>query len=359
MDHEELHVHRGERSGLQIAVAVHSTRLGPALGGARLWRYTAPGDAVADVLRLSEAMTYKAAAAGLDLGGGKSVICAQDELDSATRRDAMLDLGDVVDSLGGRYVVAEDVGTGTADMTVVAERTPHVVGLPPEMGGTGDPSPVTARGVESAIRAACERALGTSRLDGVRVCVVGLGHVGAALAERLSRAGARVLAADIDPAKREVAAGIGAGWVEPDRAIAAECDVLAPCALGGAVDQGVVAALRCAVLCGSANNVLADDSLAADLAARGILYVPDFIANAGGLINVYAELRELPGERVSDLVDGIGAAAGDILDEAERSAVTPLAAAHELARRRLAGPAEGRLRAASARNGNSPARLTA
>jgi leucine dehydrogenase len=339
MEHEELHVHRGERSGLQIAVAVHSTALGPALGGARLWRYESPGDGVADVLRLSEAMTHKAAAAGLDLGGGKSVICAEGVLDPDARREAMLDLGDLVESLDGRYVVAEDVGTGTADMTVVAERTGHVVGLPPEMGGTGDPSPVTARGVHAAIEAACERALGRSSLDGVSVCVVGLGHVGHALAQRLAAEGARVAVSDIDEAKRLDAARIGADWVDPGSAMWTECDVLAPCALGGAVDRETAARLRCAVLCGSANNVLAEDSVAEELAARGVLYVPDFIANSGGLINVYAELRGLSAGRVGSLVDGIGSAVGSVLDEAERTGATPLAAAYRIARDRLGEPA--------------------
>lgn len=337
LGHSELHVRRGKRSGLHVVVAVHSTTLGPALGGARLWRYEAPGDAIADALRLSEAMTHKAAAAGLDLGGGKSALCAPAELSASRRRDLMLDLGDAVEALEGRYVVAEDVGTTTEDMTSVAERTSHVVGLPSDRGGSGDPSPVTARGVEAAMRAACERGLGSSDLADVRVCVIGLGHVGAALAERLADAGARLVVTDIDERRRELARHLGANWVDPAEAIGAECDVLAPCALGGTIDEAALERLRCAVVCGSANNTLADENLADDLAERGILYAPDFIANAGGLINVYAELQSLPEARVDSLLDGIGEAMGRVLDEAERAGRTPLEAARELARRRLEG----------------------
>src|SRR5918995_2818067 len=198
LDHEELLVKRGRRTGQYVIVAVHSTVLGPALGGARLWHYRAPGDAIADALRLSEAMTMKAAAAGLDLGGGKAVLGSDGELDDARRREFMLDLGDVVESLDGRYITAEDVGTGTEDMAVIRSRTSHVVGLPVALGGSGDPSPITARGVEAAIRACCERRFGSRDLAGRRVCVVGLGHVGTRLAERLLAAGAKVTAADID-----------------------------------------------------------------------------------------------------------------------------------------------------------------
>ena len=190
LDHEELLVKRGSRTGQYVIVAVHSTLLGPALGGARLWHYRTPGDAIADALRLSEAMTYKAAAAGLDLGGGKAVLSVEREPSPPERRALMLDLGDVVDSLGGDYITAEDVGTGAADMAIVAERTDRVVGLPPEKGGSGDPSPVTARGVLAAIHSCCEHRFGTADLEGRRICVIGLGHVGSRLARFLVDAGA-------------------------------------------------------------------------------------------------------------------------------------------------------------------------
>jgi leucine dehydrogenase len=337
LEHEEVLVGRGERSGLYVIVAIHSTVLGPALGGARLWRYEALGDGIADALRLSEAMTSKAAAAGLELGGGKAVLCAPPdrELNAEERHDLLLDLGDAVESLDGRYVTAEDVGTGAADMTAIAERTSHVVGLPPDAGGSGDPSPVTARGVERAIRACCEHRYGSSELAGRTVAVIGLGHVGLALAERLRAAGAELIACDIDPSKRELADELGARWMEANEAIGAECDVLAPCALGGAISAETIERLRCEIVCGSANNVLAANSLAAELHERGVLYAPDFIANAGGLINVYGELHGLEHGELDQLVDGIGEALGRVFQLAAEQEITPLEGARALARRRL------------------------
>jgi leucine dehydrogenase len=335
LDHEELVVRRGRRTGLYVIVAVHSTALGPALGGARLWRYRTPGDAVADALRLSEAMTLKAAAARLDLGGGKAVLCTEGELTADRRRGLLLDLGDVVESLDGRYITAEDVGTGTEDMAVIRERTSHVVGLPPSLRGSGDPSPLTARGVEAAIKACCERRFASSDLSERSVCVVGIGHVGARLVERLVRAGCKVTATDIEPGKRVTAEQLGALWVSPDSATTAPCEVLAPCALGGAIDAGNVDELRCEIVCGSANNVLADDSLADRLHERGIVYAPDFIANAGGLIHVYAEIHALDRGRTKRLVDGIHETIAHVLSEAEERNATPLEAARQLAAERL------------------------
>ena len=335
--HEEVVVRRGQRSGIYVVVSIHSTVLGPALGGLRMWRYGALGDAIADGLRLSEAMTYKAAAAGLDLGGGKAVICLPPvrELPPAERRELMLDVGDIVESLDGRYVTAEDVGTGTDDMDVIHERTEHVAGLPVHTGGSGDPSPITARGVESAIRASCEHRYGSGDLAGRRVSVVGLGHVGSELAERLASDGAELAVSDIDPGKRELAARLGAAWLEPDEAITADCQLLAPCALGGAIDGDNVEQLRCEIICGAANNVLADPSLDGRLAERGILYAPDFIANAGGLISVYGELHSLDGGRLRTLVDGIGEALRHVFEAADERSVTPAAAARALAEERL------------------------
>jgi leucine dehydrogenase len=343
LHHEEVVVRRGERSGIYVVVAVHSTALGPALGGARLWRYGALGDGIADALRLSEAMTYKAAAAGLDLGGGKAVLCAPPdrELRAALRRELMLDLGDVVESLDGRYVTAEDVGTGTGDMSMVGERTGHVVGRPVDAGGSGDPSPATARGVEAAIRACCEHRYGSSDLAGRSVAVVGLGHVGLALAERLVAAGADLIGSDIDTSKRAAAERLGARWVAADEAMTVECGVLAPCALGAAIDAENVADMRCEIVCGSANNVLARNSLAAELAERGILYAPDFIANAGGLINVYGELKGLEPGRLDELVDGIGDALARVFELAAERSVTALDAAKAVALQRLDAVSEG------------------
>jgi leucine dehydrogenase len=335
--HEEVVVKHGRRSGIYVVIAIHSTVLGPALGGLRLWRYAALGDAIADALRLSDAMTYKAAAAGLDLGGGKAVLCLppEGELLPDQRRDLMLDVGDIIESLDGRYVTAEDVGTGTDDMSVIRERTEYVMGLPIDSGGSGDPSPITARGVEAAIRASAEHRYGSDDLAGRRVTVVGLGHVGSRLAERLASDGADLGISDIDPAKRELAERLGARWLEPADAITAECELLAPCALGGAIDAENVARLRCEIVCGAANNVLAERSLADRLAEREILYAPDFIANAGGLINVYGELHSLDRVRLDSLVDGIGEALRRVFEAGEARSVTPLEAARALAEERL------------------------
>jgi leucine dehydrogenase len=232
-------------------------------------------------------------------------------------------------------VTAEDVGTGAADMAVIAERTAHVVGLPTERGGSGDPSPLTARGVLAAIGACLEHRFGNASVSGIRICVVGVGNVGSRLARMLAGAGAVLTISDIDPARTALAEELGAAWVDPEVAIAADCDVLAPCALGGAIDAATMARLRCQIVCGSANNVLAEERLAAALAERGILIAPDFIANAGGLINVYAELHDLDGKVVLRLVDRIGPTLRRILKAAAQKGVTPLAAADEQALERL------------------------
>ena len=336
-EHEELVVRQGARSGLRCIVAVHSTALGPALGGVRLWGYPAAIDACRDALRLATGMTYKAAAAGLDLGGGKGVICAPAgrELDSRRRRDALLDFGDLVASLEGRYITAEDVGTSPDDLVTIARRSEHVTGLPPEHGGSGDPSPSTAAGVEAAMRACCALSFGTPDLAGRRIAVIGLGHVGSPLARRLAAAGAELVVSDISPRRRELAAELGAEWVAAEDAMLSECDVLAPCALGGAIDAANVDALRARVVCGSANNQLADESLAARLAERGILYAPDFIANAGGLIHVYMEIKGYSKERAAELALGIESTLARILRVAATRGETPLDAARELARERL------------------------
>jgi leucine dehydrogenase len=339
--HEELLVQRGRRSGLRVVIAVHSTVLGPALGGCRMWSYERAGDGVQDAERLARAMTLKAAAAGLDLGGGKGVICLPDGAPVAgQRRAALLDFADAVEWLEGRYITAEDVGTNAEDMAVISERTSHVVGLPAALGGRGDPSPLTARGVERAIRACCSHRFGSPELQGLRVCVVGMGHVGTVLARRLAASGAELLVSDIDPSRCARAERLGARWVDPEAAVLADCDVLAPCALGGAVNESNLDALRCRILCGAANNVLADESLAERLDRRGIVHAPDFIANAGGLIHVYADLHGYDAARVDDLVDSIGETMLRVLVDAEEAKITPLEAAHELARERLeASPA--------------------
>jgi leucine dehydrogenase len=297
--------------------------------------------AVRDALRLSRAMTFKAACADLPLGGGKGVIMlgpADAPLPEDRRRAVLRDFGDAVDIVAGRYLTAEDVGTSMEDMTVIAESTRHVTGLPVERGGSGDPSPWTALGVESALRVACEHAFGTSSLEGRSASVVGLGHVGGDLARRLAEGGARLVVADVDERKRALAEQLGATWVDPAEALTAEVDVLAPCALGGVLNHDSVGALRCQVVCGAANNQLASEEIADLLSARRILWVPDFVANAGGIINIQVELEPAgySPERADARVRAIGETLRTILAEAEAAGANPLAAAMELARRRLA-----------------------
>jgi leucine dehydrogenase len=333
-------VRRGTRSGCFTFVAVHSTARGPALGGCRVWRYDDARAAMRDALRLSRAMTYKSAVAGLPLGGGKGVIMLPPVIDARRRKAALRDFGDTVERLGGSYVTAEDVGTSARDMETIAERTKHVTGLSRRRGGSGDPSPWTALGVDAAIRAALERKLGSPSPRGRTVVVSGLGHVGAALAKLLARAGAKLVVTDIDRAKRQFAEQLGARWVAPAKALTTPADVLAPCAMGGVLDHESVPLLQVPVVAGAANNQLADDSIADLLADRGILWAPDFVANAGGIINIAVELGRGgydPG-RARRKVEGVGDTMREIFDLAASDGDTPFHAALALAQRRVDQP---------------------
>jgi leucine dehydrogenase len=333
-----LLVRRGRRSGTYSIVAVHSTARGPALGGCRMWAYDDSRAALRDALRLSRAMTLKSAVAGLPLGGGKGVIMLRrgESLSRNRRRDALADFADTVERLDGRYITAEDVGTSSRDMDVIASETQHVAGRARSKGGSGDPSPFTALGVEAAIRVSCERALGSSDLKGRSVAVIGLGHVGARVAARCARAGAKLVVADVNPAKEAVARKLGARWLTPERAFEAEVDVFAPCALGGILTYESVPRLRCTVVAGAANNQLADDGVADLLGARGVLWAPDFVANAGGIINIAVELEGYDPAVGRKRVRGIADTLRLIFDDADALGATPLTAALELARRRLA-----------------------
>ncbi len=343
LDHEELVVRRGARSGLYAIVAVHSTVRGPALGGCRMWSYDDSRAAIRDALRLSRAMTLKSAVAGLPLGGGKGVIMlpvSGREPSAARRRDALLDFGETVESLGGRYVTAEDVGTSARAMEVIARATRHVTGLSRKRGGSGDPSPWTALGVRVAIGVAAEHALGARSLKGRSVAVIGLGHVGGRVARLCAQAGARLVVADVDPAKRALARQLDARWVSPDAALRAEVDVLAPCALGGVLDHETVPELRCAVVAGAANNQLADEGIADLLHARGVLWAPDFVVNAGGIVNIAVELEPegYDPRRARARVRGIDDTLRRVFADARAIDATPLTAALELARRNLRSP---------------------
>ncbi|GAC1440489.1 MAG: amino acid dehydrogenase [Solirubrobacteraceae bacterium] len=338
-DHEQVLVRRGDRSGVHVIIAVHSTALGPSLGGCRMRAYASVEDAIDDALRLSQAMTLKAAAAGLPLGGGKAVIClAPGCAAEGPLRDAILrDFADALNQLAGRYITAEDVGTTSDDMALLSACSPHVVGRPPEQGGAGDPGDFTAAGVMAAMRACCTRRFGSPDPAGRSVSIIGCGSVGGSLARRLHAAGAELLLSDIDEGRRVLARELGARWASPEEALLAPVDILAPCALGGVIDAGVAAELRCAIVCGAANNQLTEDAVAVRLAARGIVYAPDFIVNAGGLINVYLELPGYDAECAERMVEGLEMVVGEVLDHAAERSITPLAAAAERARLRLDG----------------------
>jgi leucine dehydrogenase len=304
-----------------------------------MWIYKDSRAALRDVLRLSRAMTSKAAVADLPLGGGKGVIMMPNGggMTRERRHAALLDFGDTVAALQGQYITAEDVGTSSRDMSVIAERTEYVAGLPRKRGGSGDPSPFTALGVHVAIRACCERVFGSGSLRGRKVCVVGLGHVGSRVAKLCAKDGAKLVVADVDRSKRRLAEELGASWTTPTRALDAKVDVLAPCALGGFLDDETVPRLRCRVIAGAANNQLADDRIADLLADRQILWAPDFVVNAGGIINIVEELDEYSPANARKRVRRIADTLGEIFDHAETMSVTPLAAADELARERLRG----------------------
>ncbi len=337
---EQMHLVRGQRSGWPVAVAIHSTRLGPALGGVRMWSYVSSAEGLKDAARLARGMTYKAAAVGLKLGGGKGVICVPPGDDGTRREAALQDFGDLVDSLGGDYVTAEDVGVGPHDITLIAGRTAHVSGQSVAAGGSGDPSPYTAKGVIAALESCAALRLGSPALAGLSATVVGLGRVGLEVTKILVCRGASVTVTDIDPTRRAVADSLGARWIAPSDAELSPCDVLMPCALGGVINEANVGKIRSAIVCGAANNQLADDSLADILAGAGTLYAPDFVANAGGLISVGREVIGYDEVEMAERIDGIRSTMWSVLATAEAEGATPLLAAKDLAEGRLhkAGP---------------------
>ncbi|MGC6330695.1 Glu/Leu/Phe/Val family dehydrogenase [Rhizorhabdus sp. FW153] len=288
-DHEGVHLFRDAASGLTAVIAVHSTHLGPAAGGTRFWHYADPAEAITDVLRLSRGMSFKNAMAGLPMGGGKAVILA-DPLRTKTP-EMLAAFGRAVDSLGGRYVTAEDVGMSDADMVAISRETKHVSGLPVAAGNAGgDPGPTTALGVYLGVRAAIERGLGKSDPRGVHVAIQGVGSVGGALARLLAADGARLTLADADAKRaRALADELGAELVSTGEIMTVEADVLSPCALGAVLDERSIAALQVGIVAGAANNQLATPADADRIHARGILYAPDYVINAGGIINVALE----------------------------------------------------------------------
>lgn len=333
---DEVHELHDPVTGLSGVIAIHSLRLGPATGGCRFWSYPDHGALRLDAMRLAEGMSYKNALAGLPLGGGKAVLQVPSE---PFDRDRMFEaFGRAVDRLGGDYVTAEDVGTSEADMAAVARATRHVAGLAPAEGQVGgDPSPWTARGVFLAMEAAVERRLGRS-LDGLTVAVQGLGNVGYSLCRMLHDAGARLIVAEPrgEIAHRAVVE-FGAKVLTPRLLLATPADVFAPCALGAVLDETSIPLLRAKVVCGAANNQLAHAEDGARLAAMGILYAPDYLVNAGGVINVAAEYLGWTGEDVSRRVELIPKRLNALLDLADRMGIATNVAANAMANDIIAG----------------------
>lgn len=340
--HEQVVFTSEPTVGLRLIVAIHSTALGPALGGIRFWHYPTEGEALRDALRLSEAMTLKASMAGLHLGGGKAV-CIVDDPPAPRGPEFLRRLGRAIHQLGGRYIAAEDVGATQADMDGIAEVTPWVTGVDPAKGGSGDPSPVTAVGVLHGMRAACAEVFGDAALGGRRVVVVGCGKVGSHLTRLLVDDGAEVTVTDIARARAErLADTLGVRVVDPDTALFEPCDVLAPCALGGFLTIETVPLLRCAVVCGAANNQLGDDDADRLLVERGITYAPDFVVNAGGIINIAQEFTGYSREKALAAAAGIETTTRRVLEESKRRGEPPGGTAEALARERVRREGAGR-----------------
>ncbi|MCS7297777.1 MAG: Glu/Leu/Phe/Val dehydrogenase dimerization domain-containing protein [Bacteroidia bacterium] len=335
LGHQQVLFCADEAVKLRSIIAIHDTTLGPALGGVRFWPYASEEEALIDVLRLSRGMTYKAAISGLNLGGGKAVILGdplQIKSEALLRR-----FGQFVESLGGRYITAEDMGVSVRDMEYVRMETTYVTGLPEEMGGSGDPSPITAYGVYLGMKAAWKKLTGTDLLKGVKILVQGLGKVGTALVELLRKENALIYATDLSAAQLEYAqATFGVHPVPPDSWYAQPVDILSPCARGGVLNAETIPHMRCAVIAGSANNQLTDEK--ADsyrLMDRGILYAPDFLINAGGLINVYTELEGYSRKRALARTEYIYEATLKVLSTAEQRGISPHEAAMQLAEERI------------------------
>lgn len=331
MGHEEIAMGSDPKSGYRGIIAIHSTRLGPALGGTRFWSYASDDEAIIDALRLSRGMTYKNAVAGLNLGGGKSVIIGDNR---TTNREAIFRAhGRIVESLGGRYITAEDVGTSTSDMDFVHLETNHVAGL---AGKSGDPSPVTAHGVFRAVQASAKERWGSDDLTGKVVAIQGCGSVGRYLAGELHEAGAKLIVTDIDPKRaKRVADETGATIVATDEIYGVAADIFAPCALGGIINDETIPQLKVEVVSGGANNQLLEPRHGDILEERGLLYAPDYVANAGGVINVYGEIAGWDAERALKKSDEIYDTMLGVFEIAKAEGIPSYQAADRLAERRL------------------------
>jgi leucine dehydrogenase len=327
--HESVHLFDDPKTGLRAIIAIHSTHLGPAAGGTRFWHYADQQSAVIDALRLSRGMSYKNAMAGLAAGGGKAVLLA----DAAkTKTQDMLDcFARAVDSLGGRYITAQDVGMSEADMVSLSKHTAHVAGLP---GQGGDPGPYTARGVYLGVKAAAQRALGTNDMAGVHVTIQGVGSVGGGLARYLAADGAKLTIADVDAARADVlAAELGAARASIDSVMTVEADIFSPNALGAVLTEASVSALRVKAVAGGANNQLATGVEGRMLADRGIVYAPDYVINAGGIINVLRQIDGADDAAINARIDAIPARLDAVWDESAATGATPADVADKMAQK--------------------------
>src|SRR5688500_5196954 len=338
MGHEQVAICSDKASGYCGIIAIHDTRLGPALGGTRFWNYDTEDEAIIDALRLARGMTYKSAVAGLNLGGGKSVILGDNK---TKNREALFRAhGRFVESLCGRYITAEDVGTSPSDMDYVHMETDHVAGLASK---SGDPSPVTAHGVFRAIEASAKHRWGSSDLRDCTVSVQGCGHVGRYLAKELHEAGAKLIVTDIDPEKvKQVVKETGARAVAPDEIYSVDAQIFAPCALGGIINDETIPKLKVEIVAGGANNQLLEERHGDALEKRDILYAPDYVANAGGVINVYSELAGWDLERAFKKADEIFDTIIGVFELAKSDGIPTYRAADRVAERRLGDPKEVR-----------------
>lgn len=334
--HEQVVFCHDHETGLKAIIGIHNTVLGPALGGTRLWHYATEAEALHDVLRLSRGMTYKAAISGLNLGGGKAVIIGDAK---KLKSEALLrKFGRFVNNLNGKYITAEDVNMTTKDMEYIRMETKHVAGLPESLGGSGDPSPVTAYGVYMGMKAAARKAYGSDSLAGKRVAVQGVGHVGTYLLDYLQKEGARIVLTDYyEERAYEAAARFGAVAVGLDEIYDQDVDIYSPCALGATVNDETIDRLKCRVIAGSANNQLEDETVhGPELVRRGIVYAPDFLINAGGLINVYSEIVGSSRQGALAQTEKIYDYTLQVLDKAEQENTHPQAAAIRQAEERIA-----------------------
>ena len=334
LGHEQLLFCRNDEVGLRAIIGIHSTALGPALGGVRLYPYASEDDAVRDVLRLSRGMTYKAAVAGLDLGGGKAVIIG----DRSIKKEALFRaFGRHIASLGGRYITAEDMNTSVQDMSWIRRETQWVTGQEKLAGGSGDPSPVTAWGTYQGIRACLEVVYGSPDVSGRTVAIQGIGSVGFHLARFLHEAGAKLLYSDVNERRlRSATEQFGGRVISQDEFYSAECDVLAPCAIGGIINSRTIPMLRAPIIAGAANNQLDDETRDGEaLEKAGITYAPDYVINAGGLINVYAELKRLPAEMAMNDAGKIFNTVKQVINKARAQGITTTAASNQVAEERI------------------------